>query len=149
MLEKWLVKAGDSIKMGDTMAHVSIGDLIVGVETEFSGVVAQIRYKEGDKVPSNTVIAFCVDSKEDYTKFLEFEVQQFKSPSASAQETKAAVFAATVPPTATNPVSTVTQGSSASITDKKADIKDVLREIKVLIKEGHIVEESGTFIIYF
>lgn len=161
---------GDDLKVGDVVAHASVGDLIIGIETNFKGVMARLNVNEGETVPADSEIALVVNDRDDYTKFLEMkemlaheqQVTEFHiPPPASPKVDDAAVGAIDVaaandagdaspvsPPTATATTSTSTMTTTATTEKGSAKASDVLREIKVLINGGIIQEESGELKIY-
>ncbi len=54
---KWMIKVGDSIKKGDSVAEIEFEKATTEIESEVSGVVEEILYKEGDIVNVGSVIA--------------------------------------------------------------------------------------------
>ena len=54
---KWMIKAGDNIKKGDPVAEIEFEKATTEIESEVSGVVEEILYKEGDIVDVGSVIA--------------------------------------------------------------------------------------------
>jgi pyruvate/2-oxoglutarate dehydrogenase complex dihydrolipoamide acyltransferase (E2) component len=54
---KWMIKVGDNIKKGDPVAEIEFEKATTEVESEVSGVVEEILYKEGDIVNVGSVIA--------------------------------------------------------------------------------------------
>lgn len=120
-LEKWLVKEGDNIKVGDVLCHVSVNDVLLGVESQQNGILAQLKFPEGtEQVKADEIIAIVVDNKEEYTKFLQLELKAVKAKQQEESDT-----------------------DEEQEKKKKADVKDLLREIKILINKGEIQEESG------
>lgn len=145
-LEKWLVKVGDTIKVGDTLCHVSVGDLIVGVDSDYKGVLAVMNVDEGsENVPCGSDIAFCVNDKDEYLKYLENELRQAKKSDKNSNIDKKMENVVAPSPTTESVTKTekAEEKDVAVPTEKVATIKDVLREIKYLINNGTIEEESG------
>ena len=123
-LDRWLKKEGDSIKVGEDLCHVSVGDLMVGVESQHEGILAQITVPEGsDDIPSDDVIGLCVNNKEEYTKFLELQLQHVKETIAEISD---------------NSDSLVYEEIAA----KKPIVTDLLKILKYLINNKIIEEES-------
>jgi pyruvate/2-oxoglutarate dehydrogenase complex dihydrolipoamide acyltransferase (E2) component len=54
---KWMIKVGDNIKKGDPVAEIEFEKATTEIESEVSGVVGEILYKEGDIVNVGSVIA--------------------------------------------------------------------------------------------
>jgi pyruvate/2-oxoglutarate dehydrogenase complex dihydrolipoamide acyltransferase (E2) component len=54
---KWMIKVGDNIKNGDPVAEIEFEKATTEIESEVSGVVEEILYKEGDIVNVGSVIA--------------------------------------------------------------------------------------------
>ena len=130
------------MSVGEAICHVSVGDLMVGIESQMDCILASIKSPDGtDNVPSDNVIALCVDNKEEYTKFLELQLK-----AALAQNTAQVIASnsaaanasanATAKPVATPPV------AEAAAILKKAEVKDLLKELKFLINNKKIEEES-------
>jgi pyruvate dehydrogenase E2 component (dihydrolipoamide acetyltransferase) len=55
---RWLKKAGDAVEAGDPIAEVTTDKVNMEVEAPASGILADLRYKEGDVVPVTEVIAY-------------------------------------------------------------------------------------------
>lgn len=55
-LVKWLVKIGDSIKADQPVAELMTDKATVEVPTPVAGVVKELKFKEGDMIPIETVI---------------------------------------------------------------------------------------------
>ena len=135
-MDAWVKKVGDELKVGDVIAHASVGDLIIGVETNFSGILAQTKVIEGETVPTDSEIALVVNDKDGYLKFLEAKLEKLTTPKDAS--------AVNIPP--------LPQGSAATVAvaeKQTADAADVLREIKVLINQGIVQEESGKLNSWF
>lgn len=56
-LIKWLVKIGDALEADQPVAEVMTDKATVEVPTPFPGVVKELKFKEGDMIPIETVIA--------------------------------------------------------------------------------------------
>jgi pyruvate/2-oxoglutarate dehydrogenase complex dihydrolipoamide acyltransferase (E2) component len=54
---KWMIKVGDNIKKGDPVAEIEFEKATTEIESEVSGAVEEILYKEGDIVNVGSVIA--------------------------------------------------------------------------------------------
>lgn len=55
---RWLKRAGDTVEAGDPIAEVTTDKVNMEVEAPASGILADLRYKEGDVVPVTEVIAY-------------------------------------------------------------------------------------------
>src|SRR3954452_21135444 len=55
-LVKWLVKVGDSVKADQPVAEVMTDKATVEVPTPVAGIVKELKFKEGDVIPIETVI---------------------------------------------------------------------------------------------
>lgn len=55
-LVKWLVKPGDQVKTDQPVAEVMTDKATVEVPSPFSGTVKELKFKEGDVIPIETVI---------------------------------------------------------------------------------------------
>jgi pyruvate dehydrogenase E2 component (dihydrolipoamide acetyltransferase) len=55
-LVKWLVKPGDSVKADQAVAEVMTDKATVEVPSPVAGVVKELKFKEGDVIPIETVI---------------------------------------------------------------------------------------------
>ena len=120
---------------------------MVGVESQLDCILASIKAPEGtDNIPSDQVIAICVDNKEEYTKFLELQLK-----AALAQNTNHTSAATNSNSNSSNSNNATTTTSANPNTQappvepavlKKADVKDLLRELKLLINTKKIDEDS-------
>lgn len=55
---RWLKKAGDPVEAGDPIVEVTTDKVNMEVEAPTSGILADLRYKEGDVVPVTKIIAY-------------------------------------------------------------------------------------------
>ena len=53
---KWIVKVGDNVKKGDPVAEIEFEKATTEIESEVSGVIEEILFKEGDIVDVGSVI---------------------------------------------------------------------------------------------
>lgn len=83
---KWLVKVGDKVKEGDTIAEVQTDKAVMPVETFDEGTVARIDAAEGVDIPLGARILVLAKKGEDPKAVAE----SFGSASASAAPAKAA-----------------------------------------------------------
>ncbi|MGE4133717.1 MAG: biotin/lipoyl-containing protein, partial [Bdellovibrionales bacterium] len=56
-LVKWLVKVGDTVSADQPVAEVMTDKATVEVPSPYPGVVKELKFKEGDVIPIETVIA--------------------------------------------------------------------------------------------
>ena len=59
---EWLVKAGDSVSKGDSIAIIETEKVAFEVEAPESGVIEKFMYPEGKKVLPSKPIAYMVES---------------------------------------------------------------------------------------
>src|SRR5580700_2891360 len=55
-LVRWLVKPGDSVKADQPVVELMTDKATVEVPSPFAGVVKELKFKEGDVIPIETVI---------------------------------------------------------------------------------------------
>src|ERR1700712_5767526 len=55
-LVKWLVKPGDQVKADQPVAEVMTDKATVEVPSPVAGIVKELKFKEGDVIPIETVI---------------------------------------------------------------------------------------------
>src|SRR6185503_12291530 len=55
-LVRWLVKVGDTVKADQAVAEVMTDKATVEVPTPVAGTVKELKFKEGDVIPIETVI---------------------------------------------------------------------------------------------
>ena len=53
---KWIVKVGDNVKKGDPIVEIEFEKATTEIESEVSGVIEEILFKEGDIVNVGSVI---------------------------------------------------------------------------------------------
>ncbi|MEW6504813.1 MAG: 2-oxo acid dehydrogenase subunit E2 [Chloroflexota bacterium] len=91
---RWLKKEGDAVEAGDPIAEVTTDKVNMEVEAPASGILADLRYKEGDVVPVTEVICTILAPDE-----------KWPSPSAPAtQAVQPAAPAVEAPDTTPQPV---------------------------------------------
>lgn len=61
---EWMVKEGDTVEQGDTLALVSTDKVSMEVEAPEAGIVAGLQYKQGDIVPVTKTIAYILQPGE-------------------------------------------------------------------------------------
>ena len=102
------------------LCHLSISDMLVGVEAEQDGVLARILSSEGEKdIPFDQPIATYVDNKEAYVEYMQGELAKMRNPEPEVGSTAAPA--------------------------KELSTRDLLREIKLLINSGVVVDDSGEY----
>jgi len=53
---KWIVKVGDNVKRGDPIVEIEFEKATTEIESDVSGVIEEILFKEGDIVNVGSVI---------------------------------------------------------------------------------------------
>ena len=53
---KWKVKVGDEVKKGDPIAEIEFEKATVDIESNVSGIIKEILFKEGEIVKVGSVI---------------------------------------------------------------------------------------------
>lgn len=95
---KWLVKVGDKVKEGDTIAEVQTDKAVMPVETFDEGTVARIDVAEGVDIALGTRILLLAKKGEDPKQVAEsFATAAASAPSASAAAPVAPAAAAAAP----------------------------------------------------
>jgi pyruvate dehydrogenase E2 component (dihydrolipoamide acetyltransferase) len=95
---KWLKHEGDAVEAGDLIAEVTTDKVNMDVESMEDGILAGLKYKEGDIVPVATVIAYILKPGESLPS---------KSASAASSPTPQPASAPPVisaPPSSATPV---------------------------------------------
>lgn len=121
---KWLVKVGDKVKEGDTIAEVQTDKAVMPVESFDEGTVARIDVAEGVDIPLGTRILVLAKKGEDPKQVAEAigGAGLAPAPASSASPAVAAVAPVAASP-ATAPPSTVASGrvKSSPLARKIAD----------------------------
>ena len=95
---KWLVKVGDKVKEGDTIAEVQTDKAVMPVETFDEGTVARIDVAEGVDIALGTRILLLAKKGEDPKQVAEsFATSAASAPAASAAASVAPAAAAAAP----------------------------------------------------
>ena len=95
---KWLVKVGDKVKEGDTIAEVQTDKAVMPVETFDEGTVARIDVAEGVDIALGTRILLLAKKGEDPKQVAEsFATAAASAPAASAAAPVAPAAAAAAP----------------------------------------------------
>ena len=98
---KWLVKVGDKVKEGDTIAEVQTDKAVMPVETFDEGTVARIDVAEGVDIALGTRILLLAKKGEDPKQVAEsFATAAASAPAASAAAPVAPAAAAPAAPAA-------------------------------------------------
>src|SRR5512133_1793110 len=63
-VNRWLVKAGDTVKNGDPLLEVATEKVDTQIQSPADGVVLQVNFGEGDIVPPDAILAL-VGSPDD------------------------------------------------------------------------------------
>lgn len=87
---RWLKKEGDAVDAGDPIAEVTTDKVNMEVEATASGILADLRYKEGDVVPVTEIIAYILAPGEQLPGAAGAAPQLAAAPSAAPQAGSAA-----------------------------------------------------------
>ncbi|WP_322794559.1 E3 binding domain-containing protein, partial [Bellilinea sp.] len=87
---RWLKKEGDAVEAGDPIAEVTTDKVNMEVEAPASGILADLRYKEGDVVPVTEVICYILAPGEQAPAAAGSAPQATAAPSAAAEVSAAA-----------------------------------------------------------
>lgn len=88
---EWLKKDGETVEKGDPIATVSTDKLSMEVEAPENGILAGIRFQEGDVVPVTTIIAYILQPGEalpEKDDQMEIPDKAQKSAARTAKETE-------------------------------------------------------------
>lgn len=99
-LVKWLVKIGDNVKADQPVAELMTDKATVEVPTPFAGVVKELKFKEGDIIPIETVIAVLETDGAGAT------ASKAAAPAAAAKPASAPAAMAAKPATTAAPTAT-------------------------------------------
>lgn len=121
-VEKWLKKEGEEFAAGDWICEVSLSpsSLVIAVEAEDDGILTEILCREYVPMEATAPIASYVKNKEDYMTYLD--------------EMRIADHDDELDELASEKI---------EADQKKPDMKVLMREIRHLIKDGHIEDGSG------
>jgi len=92
---RWLKKEGDAVEAGDPIAEVTTDKVNMEVEAPASGILADLRYKEGDVVPVTEVICYILAPGEQAPAAAGSAPQATAAPSAAAEAAGAAAAQST------------------------------------------------------
>ena len=139
---EWLKKDGETVEKGDPIATVSTDKLSMEVEAPESGMLAGIRYKEGDVVPVTRIIAYILQPGEalpekDEQKDVASQEQTTTKQSKKAHEMSATPVALRMMEDAGIDVSTIT-GSGAGGKITKADVEAYLSKKTQIVHDGKV-----------
>ena len=139
---EWLKKDGETVEKGDPIATVSTDKLSMEVEAPESGMLAGIRYKEGDVVPVTRIIAYILQPGEalpekDEQKDVASQEQTTTKQSKEAHEMSATPVALRMMEDAGIDVSTIT-GSGAGGKITKADVEAYLSKKTQIVHDGKV-----------
>ena len=70
VIVKWNVKVGDTVKTGDILADVETDKATMELENFVKGTILQLKAKEGEATPVDSVIAIIGQEGEDYSALL-------------------------------------------------------------------------------
>lgn len=87
---RWLKKEGDTVDAGEPIAEVTTDKVNMEVEAPASGILASLRYKEGNVVPVTEIIAYILAPGEQLPGAAGATPQPAAAPSAAPQAGSAA-----------------------------------------------------------
>ncbi len=122
VVEKWLKKEGETFNGSENVCEVTLkpSDLMIGVNANNPGILAKILIPEGKISSENDPIALLVKDREQYLAYIDDERVESKQEEILI-ETKDVL----------------------EQEKRRPDVKILLRELKHLINEGAIPEDSG------
>ena len=117
IIDKWNLSEGDKFVSGEVLCEATIGDLMIGIETESEGILVKKMVSIGTEIKVNEPIAVYVDDKQAYFNFFadQKEIADQEEMMHDVEETEV-----------------------------KADAKTMLREIKHMISEG-VLDHDAEF----
>eukprot|EP01035_Chromulina_nebulosa_P018415 gene18415-24119_t len=119
VIDKWNKKEGDQFKAGETLCIVTLDGLTVSVDGPVAGVLSQILVKEGVHVVAGSTLAYFAHTKEEYLEYRE---------NLRLEDHDLELL---------NDIHEINE-----IISQKPDNKILLREIKILIQQGDIEDNS-------
>jgi len=137
---RWIKKVGDAIDRDEPLFEISTDKVDAEIPSPASGVIAEIRAKEGETVPVNSVVAVISAAGEKPKPAAEPTVPANapEPPVASSQADGAASTAATP-----SPQTAASAKPAASATPQPTSTEDALRErssplVRKIAKEHHV-----------
>ncbi|MBX3020826.1 MAG: 2-oxo acid dehydrogenase subunit E2 [Bdellovibrionales bacterium] len=117
-LVKWLVKVGDTVKADQPVVEVMTDKATVEVPSPYAGVVKELKFKEGDVIPIETVILILDADGAKPAGASAAPPQQLKTPSAVESQPGQMAKPATAPVSAAalNKVGTASAAMGAGAT---------------------------------
>ena len=124
-MTKWLKTEGDEFNAGDALCEMAVGGISIAYESDRPGVILEKLVNEGQIVPVGSPILNCAINKQAYLDYID-------NKRIEAMEAERAAEAKE-------------QQAESKEKSKKPDKLVLMREIKHLIQEGKIDEDSGQF----
>ena len=112
---KWLVKVGDQVKEGDTLAEIQTDKAVMPMEAFDEGVVAYLDVKEGDDIALGQRVLLLAKKDEDF--------QQVAAQAASSGKSSTPVASATESATTAAVASTASVGGNGEHTSPGVRVK--------------------------
>lgn len=142
-LSKWTKKEGDKVKSGDVIAEIETDKATMEVESADEGTLGKIIVPEGTEgVAVNTVIAMLLEEGETANDLGKTPAPK-TTPSAPAEQPKAAAPAATPAKTVTAPQTTGNRVFASPLARRIANEKGIdLSGVKGTGPHGRIVRED-------
>ncbi len=145
-IKQWLVKKGDRVKEDDPIAEVETDKAVVEMPAPVTGVIEDLKFKEGDSVPVGSVIA--VISPEGEAKKEAPPVQEKVVEKATAEAQKPVAAAAPSPAAAPAPAPVPAAGGKVPVLATPAT-RMLAKEMKVDVESikgtgpgGRITDED-------
>lgn len=148
-LVKWLVKPGDTVKADQPVMEVMTDKATVEVPTPFAGTVKELKFKEGDVIPIETVILVLDSEGGKPAGATTAPTEQIKTPSASASPSKPATPAqpAAMAKPATAPISStaLAKATTGGVSSNGMDVYPPAADSRVLATPAtrRLARETG------
>jgi hypothetical protein len=124
---------GDSFKPDEALCTMVVGGITLEFESDRAGVILEKLVNEGQIVPVGQPILNCAVSKEIYLEYIDSKrIEAVEHGNPEAEDVKSEG-----------------RETQEKEKEKKPDKLVLMREIKHLIQENHLDEESGKLMIFF
>ncbi len=122
---RWIKKVGDRVERDEPLFEISTDKVDAEIPSPVAGVIAEIRAKEGDTVPVNSVVAVIGASA---IAAAPPAVAPARPATVPAAATPAHVSAAPAPPVAPAPAPAASASSSAAAPGRGESVEEVIRQ---------------------
>src|SRR5436305_10178493 len=113
-ITKWLKKVGETVERDEPLFEISTDKVDAEIPSPAAGTLQEIRFKEGDTVEVNTVVAVIGEGEAAASAPPPPQKQEAASAAASAPASQAAASAPAPPPPARPPSAPAPQQRAAS-----------------------------------